>query len=115
MIKIGFSLTYKVLIAFLLILIPMFVAIFVVFSHTRDELEKEVFGSLQRYADEREGFVLLYLEMSRNRIQDFSTDDFIVRSLDELKERRITGRLLSDYMRTYKLPLLRTMYRLSII
>ncbi|OGP18778.1 MAG: hypothetical protein A2054_05500 [Deltaproteobacteria bacterium GWA2_55_10] len=111
----GFSLTYKVLIAFLLILIPMFAAIFAVFSHARDELEKEVFASLQRYTDEREGFVLLYLEMSRARIQDFATDDYIVRSLDQLKERMITGRLLSDYIRTYKLPLLRSMYRLSII
>ena len=115
MIKIGISLTYKVLIAFLLILIPMFVAIFVVFSHTRGELEKEIFGSLQRYADEREGYVLLYLEMSRNRVLDFSTDDFIIRSLDQLKDRSMAGRLLSDYMRTHKLPLLKRMYRLSVI
>lgn len=113
--KYGFPLTYKVLIAFLVFLVPIILAIFAVFSHTRQEFEKEAFSSLRRFADEREGFVLLYLEMSRSRIQDFSTDDFIVRSLDQLRDREITGRLLSDYIRRHKLPLLRSMYRLSVI
>ena len=106
----GISLVHKVIIAFLLVLLPILIAIGLIFIHNRDFLESQLLSNLERLADEREAYVLLYIEMTRNRILDFSSDDFIVRTLQER-----AGRLLGDYMKRYKLPLLRKMYRLNII
>ncbi|MBW7957290.1 MAG: PAS domain S-box protein [Deltaproteobacteria bacterium] len=113
--KTGLTLIQKVLIAFLIILIPIFIAISALFVQQRNELQSELFGTLERVADEREAYLLLYIEMSKVRIQDFSTDDFIVSALEDIADREASGRALADYIARYKLPLLRAMYRMSVL
>ncbi|WKZ32349.1 MAG: PAS domain S-box protein [Thermodesulfobacteriota bacterium] len=113
--KTGLTLIQKVLIAFLLILVPIFMAISALFIQERNELRKEFFSTLKRIADERQAYVLMYIEMSRNRIQDFSTDGTIVNALEDIKGREAGGRELSDYISRHKLPVLRQMYRLSVL
>ncbi|GEM_PF-1651878 len=113
--KAGLTLIHKVLIAFLIILVPIFIAISALFVQQRNELQKELFGTLERVADEREAYVLLYIEMSKTRIQDFSTDDYIVSALEDITDRESAGKALSDYIARYKLPLIRGMYRLSVV
>lgn len=113
--KTGLSLIHKVFIAFLIILVPIFMAISALFVQQRNELQKELFGTLERVADEREAYVLLYIEMSKVRIQDFSTDDYIVSALEDITDRESAGKALSDYISSYKLPLIRGMYRLSVV
>lgn len=111
-----FSLLHKVITAFLAILIPILVTMVVVFQKNRGELKDLLSAQLSHVADEREAYILMYLEMNKSRILDFSSDDFIVRTLEK-KDRDVerTGKELSEYMSRYKLPLLKTMYRLNII
>ncbi|MCL4873930.1 PAS domain S-box protein [bacterium] len=113
--KRGLTLIQKVLIAFILILVPIFIAITALFIQQRNELQSELFATLDRVADEREAYLLLYIEMSKVRIQDFSTDNYIVSTLEDITDRKAGGRALSDYIARHKLPLLRTVYRMSVL
>lgn len=109
-----FSLLYKVLIAYLVILLPILIIIAMIFENDREGMEELLMTELRQTADEREAYILLYLQMNRNRIRDFSSDGFIVNTLEHM-EGQSAGMVLGDYMRRYKLPLVREMYRLSII
>mgnify|MGYP002260216263 CR=1 FL=1 len=109
-----FSLLYKVIIAYLVILLPVFIVINQIFENDRAEMEKLLVSELTQTADEREAYILMYLQMNKNRMHDFASDGFIVGTLDQMQGEP-AGRVLSEYMRKYKLPLVNEMYRLSIV
>lgn len=110
------TLKYKVLLAFLLILVPIIFTLLMGFQNARKTLEKEMLENLRHIADEREAYVLMFLELNMRRIEDFSTDGVIVEKLEERRTKGvICGISLGEYMRRYKLPILKNMYRLSII
>ncbi|MBI2400596.1 MAG: hypothetical protein HYV23_06035 [Deltaproteobacteria bacterium] len=109
-----FSLLYKVIIAYLVILLPVLAVISMIFKGNKQEMERLLIAELTQTADEREAYILMYMQMNRNRMQDFASDGFIVNMLERM-DRKAAGRVLGEYMKTYKLPLLREMYRLSII
>lgn len=108
-----FSLLYKVLIAYLVILLPILLVMADIFENNRDEMKELLMTELRQTADEREAYILLYLQMNKNRIHDFSSDGFIINTLDHGGPQ--AGRVLGEYMRKYKLPLVTEMYRLSIV
>lgn len=106
-----FSLLYRVLAAYLAVLIPILLVMAGLFSGNREEMERLIVSELTQMADEREAYILMYLEASRNRIRDFASDGLIVESLEEGGPAGELG----DYMRRYKLPIVKEVYRLSII
>lgn len=109
-----FSLLYKVIIAYLVILLPILAVISMIFENSKKEMESLLVTELRQAADEREAYILMYMEMNRGRIEDFSTDGFIVNSL-ERKDGKPGAKALSEYMRRYKLPVLKEIYRLNIL
>lgn len=109
-----FSLLYKVIIAYLVILLPVLAVILVNFENDRDEMERLLMAELTQTADEREAYILMYMEMNRNRMHDFASDGFIVNTLDSMGGKN-AGRALGEYMKMHKLPILKEMYRLNII
>src|SRR3990170_3783396 len=96
-----FSLLYKVIIAYLVILLPVFVVINQIFENDRAEMEKLLVSELTQTVDEREAYILMYMQMNKNRMHDFASDGFIVGTLDQMQGER-AGRVLSEYMRKYK-------------
>lgn len=109
-----FSLLYKVIIAYLVILLPILAVISMIFENNKDEMERLLVAELRQTADEREAYILMYMQMNKNRIQDFSTDGFIVSTLERM-DVKAAGRTLGEYMKIHKLPILKEMYRLNII
>lgn len=110
------TLKYKVLLAFLLILMPIIFTLLMGFQQARKTLEKEMLENLRHIADEREAYVLMFLELNMRRIEDYSTDGVIVEKLEEWRAKGvISGLSLGEYMRRYKLPIMENMYRLSVI
>ncbi|MBI1910940.1 MAG: PAS domain S-box protein [Deltaproteobacteria bacterium] len=111
-----FSLAHKVLTAFIIILLPILLAILAVFLKNRSEIKKILTAELSQIANEREAYILMYLEMNKKRMVDFASDGFIVNTLDSLGAgEKKTGDVLTDYLLRYKAPLLTMMYRLNII
>ncbi|MBI2412076.1 MAG: PAS domain S-box protein [Deltaproteobacteria bacterium] len=110
------SLTKKVLGVFLAILLPILLTIYIVFHKNRIELKDLLIDQLQQITDEREAYIFMYLEMNKSRMLDFSSDDFIVRTIEEAgTDKKRAARILDEYLTRYKLPLLRSMYRLNVI
>lgn len=110
------SLTKKVLAVFFAILFPILLTIYIVFHKNRIELKDLLIDQLKQVTEEREAYILMYLEMNKSRMLDFSSDDFIVRNLEESgRDEKKAGRLLDEYLTRYKLPLLKAMYRLNVI
>lgn len=110
------SLTKKVLAVFLAILLPILLTIYIVFHKNRNELKDLLLDQLKQITDEREAYILMYLEMNKSRMLDFSSDDFIVRTIEESgTDKKKAARLLDEYLTRYKLPLLSAMYRLNVI
>jgi PAS domain S-box-containing protein len=109
-----FSLLYKVIIAFIVILLPILAVISIMFENDREEIEALIIRELRQNADESESNILMYMEMNRYRIHDFSSDGFIVNSLERIQGKE-AGRVLGEYMRLHKLPIFKEIYRLNII
>ncbi|OGP12758.1 MAG: hypothetical protein A2052_08240 [Deltaproteobacteria bacterium GWA2_54_12] len=109
-----FSLLYKVIIAYLVILLPILAVISMIFENNKEEMERLLITELRQIADEREAYILMYMHMNKQRMQDFASDGFIVSTLERM-DRKAVGRVLGEYMKKYKLPILKEMYLLNII
>lgn len=114
--KPAFSILYKLLIALTVIILPIIVILMASFEYSRREMKKELLLNLQGMADEREAYILMFLELNKRRMVDFSTDDYIVRSLEQIVQGdKTAGVRLGNYLKEYKLPIFAPMYRLNIV
>lgn len=100
--------------AFLAVLLPILIAFFVGYRNSSRQLERLILDNMRSTTDDREGDILLFLEMTRNRMEDFANDGL----LKERFEKALGGReeeALSEYLIKDKLPLLKNIYRISVI
>ncbi len=108
-------LTYKVALAFIAVLLPILVAFLVAYNNNKMQLEHLILEDLRATTDDREGDILLFLEMTRDRIDDFASDEFMRQKAQTIMEKRGGEEWLSEYLLKSKLPLAKNIYRISII
>ncbi|MBI5643751.1 MAG: PAS domain-containing protein [Deltaproteobacteria bacterium] len=113
--KIRFSLTVKSILAFLAVLLPIIVIFFLTYKSNRGHVERLVLDNLKANAEDHEGNMLLFMEMARNRIEDFASDGHIRGDIERINAGKASGDELSRYLFEQKLPLEKNFYRLSVI
>lgn len=114
--KVQVSITYKAMFVFALVLVPLLVVSFVSYRYNREHIEGLTFGALNILAEKSEGDVLLFQELIKRRIADFSTDGTIRSESARLARGAARdGRRLGEYMKKNKLVLDKSIYRLSIV
>lgn len=115
MIRPGFSLSQKALIALAVVILPILVVFLVSYQTGKKDLEAFILADLKLHADEREDDVLNFLEMHRRRAADFASDGFIRDGLEKLaKDGRTDRGRLAEYLRKNKLSLDKDLIRLIL-
>ncbi|MBI5492618.1 MAG: PAS domain S-box protein [Deltaproteobacteria bacterium] len=114
--KISFvPLTYKVALAFIAVLLPILVAFMVAYNNNKMQLEHLILEDLRAMADDKEGDTLFFLQMARDRINDFANDESLQAKTQNIMAGRGGEDGLSEYLVKNKLPLAKEIYRVSVI
>ncbi|MBI5234315.1 MAG: hypothetical protein HY880_08170, partial [Deltaproteobacteria bacterium] len=82
--KVRFSLGLKAFIAVVIILLPIFITFLIGYQRDVRHLKQNILDDLAVIAEAYEGQVYQFLEMSRRRVVDFSSDGFIRKELKKL-------------------------------
>lgn len=110
------SLAYKILLAFLAVLLPIVLAFFLGIENTRKHVEEIILDELRSVSEARAGRLDLFLEVLRNRMTDFASDGIIKNELElAVKGGLAENPALSAYLVGNKLPIVRDIDRLSVI
>ncbi len=110
------SLSTKVFLAFAVILLPILLVFLISYRDNKSRLEEMIAADLRMHADDREEAVLLFLELNKRRIHDFSSDGVIRDYLDGIVSGNgPNGAGLSEYLSRHKLPLDKKFSRLSVL
>lgn len=78
------SLSQKALLAVIIIILPILIVFIINYYENRRHLEENALNDLTTLAGAYEGQIYEFLEMSRRRAQDFSSDGLIRNSLQEI-------------------------------
>ena len=114
--KRSFPLAYKVILAFAIVLLPILVTFILTLGSISKNIERLMLEELRGLAEARAEDVQLFLEMTKNRVLDFSSDGLIRESLERDIEAGIKEDAgLSRYLLESKLPLAKGFYRLTIL
>lgn len=111
----GFSLSVKVPLAFVLVVVPVLVVFFFSYVNTKGRMEEMALRALKTFGQDREGYVLFFLEHHRERIVDFTTDAYVVDALKKIRAGEDLSGELGAYLRDFKLPLDREFSRLDAV
>lgn len=110
------TLLQKSLFATAIILLPVVITFFYDYSKNRETTKELVLNNLTVLAEAFEGQVYQFLEMTRRRIQDFSSDGAIRDGLQRIIEGRDSAvSSLNDYLSKDKLSLDRSIHNISIL
>jgi PAS domain S-box-containing protein len=111
-----FPLAYKILLAFIAVLLPIIIAFFLSLDSTRKNVETLILDDLRHISEARAGELFLFFEMAGNRMEDFASDGVIRDELERAVKRNIANdETLTRYIIENKAPLDRNFYRLSVI
>ncbi|MBW7957253.1 MAG: PAS domain-containing protein [Deltaproteobacteria bacterium] len=111
-----FPLAYKVVLAFLVVLLPILVIFLLSLKSISRNTGALVNENLRSTAEARSGELLFYLESLKQRVLDFSTDGMIRDSFERaVRDGLPEDPALSAYLIEHKLPVLEDAYRLSIM
>src|SRR3972149_4198233 len=72
-----FPLAYKILLAFIAVLLPIIIAFFLSLSSTRKHVETLIIDDLRSISEARAGELFLFFEIVRTRMVDFASDGVI--------------------------------------
>lgn len=112
MMKNPFSLTYRVTVAFLAILLPLCAVFYINYLSNKESIETLVLDNLETLANEREKSLLFFIEMNKVRIRDFASDGVIRRAMETSDG--AFSRELSQYVAKNKLPLETAMNEINL-
>lgn len=112
---ISVSLFHKALLAVVLLLLPILITFLHGYRNNREFLKKHILDDLTVIAEVYEGQVYQFIEMSRRRVQDFSSDGMIRNALEGAIEGRAGSRSLGEYLVRNKLVLDKTIKRIDVI
>lgn len=111
-----FPLAYKILLAFIAVLLPIIIAFFLSLSSTRKHVETLIIDDLRSISEARAGELFFFFEMVRNRMVDFASDGVIRDELARAVKRDLASdEVLSRYIIENKAPLAQNFFRLSVI
>ena len=114
--KVHPSLLQKALLAIVLILLPIFALFIHDYLDVKEQLRADRIKQNRALAEGYEGMVYAFLEMSKRRAQDFSSDGEIKGYLQGILDgKRGLDKQLGKYLSTYNLPLDKTIYRIDIV
>lgn len=111
----SFSLSKKVLLAHLVVLLPILVIFLISYNANKSHIERLVLKNLGTLALEREGEIRLFMEANKRRVQDFATDGFIRDSLDRIRSGAQETDQLSEYLKKNKHPLDKNIAAITIV
>ncbi len=110
-----FSLAYKTILAFLLILLPIVLIFFLSLKVISLTIDRLIIEELRVIAEARADDVELFLQMALSRMQDFSSDGVIRSGAGMILEPGDgQSESLGRYITENKLPLLKDFYRVSV-
>ncbi|MBI5192048.1 MAG: PAS domain-containing protein [Nitrospirae bacterium] len=110
------TLLQKSVIAILIILLPVVVSFVFDYYKNKENLKEGILREMTVIAEGVEGQVYNFLEMSRRRAYDFSTDGYIRDSLLKIKKGDKDARFaLNRHLLLYKKPVDETLSRINII
>ncbi|MBI2399949.1 MAG: cache domain-containing protein, partial [Deltaproteobacteria bacterium] len=111
-----FPLAYKILLAFIAVLLPIIVAFFLSLNSTRKHVEALILDDLRSISEARAGELFLFFEIVRNRMLDFASDGVIRDELERAVKRNIASdEVLSRYIIENKMPIVKYFFRISVI
>lgn len=111
-----FPLAYKILLAFIAVLLPIIIAFFLSLNSTRKHVETLIIDDLSSISEARAGELLLFFEIIRNRMIDFASDGVIRDEFERaVKKDLASDEVLSRYIIENKAPLAETFFRISVI
>lgn len=114
--KRSFPLAYKILLAFIAVLLPIIIAFFLTLNSTRKHVEALIIDDLRAISEARAGDLFLFFEIIRNRMIDFASDGMIRDELERAEKRDIASdEVLSRYIINNKAPLAQNLFRISVI
>ncbi|MEK6725041.1 MAG: ATP-binding protein [Deltaproteobacteria bacterium] len=109
------SLLKKALLAILLILLPISILFIHDYLGVKEKLRVNEIKQNRALAEGYEGMVYAFLEMSKRRAQDFSSDGEIRSSLQGILDgKRDFDKQLGKYLSAHKMPLDKTIYRIDV-
>ncbi|MDP2689114.1 MAG: EAL domain-containing protein [Deltaproteobacteria bacterium] len=110
-----FSLSKKALAAIAVILLPVIITFSFGYYNNRELLKGHVLDNLTVVSEAYEGQVYQFIEMSRRRAEDFSTDGFIAEGLLAAARGRDVSASLGAHLRNKKLPLDRHIHTIHLL
>ena len=98
--NLSISLRKKALLSIGLILLPITLTFFYEYNKNKDYIKEGVLSDLTVIAEAFEGQVYQFIEMSKRRVQDFSSDGVIRSGLQDIlkKGRDPEAKFLSEYL-----------------
>lgn len=110
------TLLQKSLVAFAIIFLPVVITFFYDYYRNTEATKRLILNNLTVLAETFEGQVYQFLEMSRRRVSDFSSDGIIRDDLQKIIEGQASMTpVLNDYLSKNKLSLDRSIHNISII
>ena len=114
--KPSLSLYYKALFAIIAILLPILITFFFSYNRNKEHIINQTLGDLHVLAETTEGLVYQFLEMSKRRAVDFSSDGFIRSELQKIIENGVVDpEPLNDHLKRNKISLDKTILTINII
>lgn len=111
-----FPLAYKVVLAFLVVLLPISAMFLISLKSISRNTGALVNENLRATAEARSAELLFFLESLKERVVDFSTDGMIRDNLERaVRDGLSEDPALSAYLTEHKLPVLEDAYRLSVM
>jgi PAS domain S-box-containing protein len=114
--KRSFPLAYKILLAFIAVLLPIIIVFFLSLNSTRKHVEELILDDLRSISEARAGELFLFFEIMRNRVIDFASDGVIRDEFEKAVRAGVSeSRPLSEYIVANKFPLEKSFFRISVI
>ena len=115
--KRSFPLAYKILLAFIAVLLPIIIVFFLSLNSTRKHVEALILDDLRSISEARAGDLFLFFEILKNRMLDFASDGIIRDELERAEKGNLAeNQSLSKYIIEHKSPLAQNyFYRISVI
>lgn len=100
------TLSQKVFLGFVVVLLPILIIFLIGYRNGKRELKSVILKDMTAYADNRGSDIVGFLELNKQRAADFASDGFIAGTLSVMHKagQKDDGRL-SRYIRNKKMPL----------
>ncbi|MBI5643759.1 MAG: PAS domain S-box protein [Deltaproteobacteria bacterium] len=111
-----FSLSQKALVSVFIILLPISLTFLYGYKRNKEQIKSTVIKEMTVVAEAYEGQVYQYMEMTKRRAEDFSSDGYIKERLKEInKGKKTAATLLSQHLSRNKIIIDTTIQVINII